>query len=130
MDIKDIYPGCTYHYEAHESCDFIIDTATFYSLFEEIISVDDFSPIPITTKLLEQLGFIYLESIGNIFLRLEGTKFQVKLLGTHFILGVKPAKTDFFGITPIVYLHDIQLAFKLIGVDLYLGTEKNYGNQA
>lgn len=135
MDIKDLYPGCTYHHDntwsvlndpTGEAFDFIFQPDDFHAIYECMLFPEQLAPIPLTQQMFLDLGFV--EHHPSTYFYPFAGKFFLNIVDTHFILGMKPFKGDFIPLTPLVYLHDLQRAYEFIGENIYLGTEKNLKN--
>ena len=141
MKIEDIIPGCTYRHKAAWSAinrtdpptefDFVFKAHNFYDIYEGTMTASDIEPIEICDEMFDRLGFSKdIEGLaGNVFFHSKATMLQVAKSGSMYMIGRWiGVQCRFVCVGYIRYIDQLQSAYSLLGLKLYLGTEKKLHN--
>lgn len=144
MKIEDIIPGCTYRHKAAWSAinrtdpptefDFVFQPHNFYDIYEGTMTASDIEPIEICDEMFDRLGFSkdIEEFAENVFFHSKAPMLQFAktgLSGPTYVIGRwLGSQRRFVDIIGIKYVHELQAAYYLLGLKLYLGTEKKLHN--
>lgn len=141
MYIKDLYPGCTYHHDntwsvlnddMNEGFDFILDPMDFYHIYQSTLFPEQLAPILLTREILSKVGLIQTQD-EIWFSRKANPSPHIHSKQDRFGVWSFDCGVQYFAdrgvlkvTKPLKHLHELQLIFKVAGVNLHLGTEKNF----
>ena len=103
------------NYNSYQGKDFVdwIDTE-----YEEDIEMYAVQPIPLTPEILEKNGFLVGYKQGSITYYHIGWDFYLDLDGGEILLKIRrDCDFTFFGIISCKYVHELQHALRLCGID-------------